>query len=167
MSVNIPALLMSRSSLDSFLRKVSLKQRTDFRLARFNCMNCTSVLPVSCNTIIRESADTQQPHFLPVTGLRSYMYQRRANGLTPICQHGGGGAYELSMSWPLPLDSCPFQRALMLAIFTYSLFPYLLYIFNGGLGLVLISAGQDYSGAPPGQVQSRGLTDAGVSSCSK
>lgn len=70
-----------------------------------------------------------------------------------------GGAYELAPpSAQLPIPESSHVR---------SLFPHLLYIFNGGLGLVLISAGQDHSGAPPGQVQSCGLTYAGVSSCNE
>lgn len=35
--VCVPALLMSKSSLDSVFRNVSVKLRTDFRLARSKC----------------------------------------------------------------------------------------------------------------------------------
>lgn len=45
---NLPALFMRRSNLDSVFRKVWLKQRTDFRLARSNCIYSTSLFPVSC-----------------------------------------------------------------------------------------------------------------------
>ena len=48
-----------------------------------------------------------------------------------------------------------------------SLSSYLLYISNSSFGLVPVSTGQDHSGSPPGQVQRRGFTDAGVSSCRK
>lgn len=40
--------------------------------------------------------------------------------------------------------------------------PYLLYICNGILCLILVSAGQDHPGSLPGQVQSCGLTDTRV-----
>lgn len=43
-----PALLISRSSLDSDCRKLSAKERTDFKLARSSCMKTTCLFPVSC-----------------------------------------------------------------------------------------------------------------------
>lgn len=36
---------------------------------------------------------------------------------------------------------------------------------SGGLGLLLVAAGQDHPGSSLRQTQSRGLTDAGVASC--
>lgn len=43
-----PALLMRRCRWGSWRRKVLAKALTERRLARFRCMNCTSLFPVSC-----------------------------------------------------------------------------------------------------------------------
>lgn len=43
--------------------------------------------------------------------------------------------------------------------------PYLLYVIDGILGFFPVTAGKDHPGSLPGEVQSCGLTDAGVASC--